>query len=151
MTPLHFINAADYQEQFSEYPQFHDSYFVYTSSSVSVVPFVCRLRLTHYLLPLHFSDLHIQPRASPDKRRYLSQAQNETEYQNIIVRRWPIIARMASTQEENTVPETKVLAVASHVCLSYSSNVPMIPHDQNILTNVLIHVNRCPMGQSCSI
>lgn len=36
---------------------------------------------------------------------------------------------MASTQEENTVPETKVLAVASHVCLSSSLDIPMILHD----------------------
>jgi hypothetical protein len=37
---------------------------------------------------------------------------------------------MALTQEENTVPETKVLAVASHVCLPYSLDMPTIPRNQ---------------------
>lgn len=58
---------------------------------------------------------------------------------------------MASAQEENPVPETKVLAVASHVSLSYSLDISMIPHGQIILAEVLIYASRCPTGQSCRI
>lgn len=58
---------------------------------------------------------------------------------------------MASTQEENPIPETKVLAVASHVCLPYSLAIPTIPHGQIILTKVLMYANRYPTGQSCRV
>jgi hypothetical protein len=52
---------------------------------------------------------------------------------------------MSSSEERDEVPETKVLAVASHVCARlFQLNVPMSPTHP---FRLLISVNRCATGQ----
>ena len=90
-TPLRFINAADNHRTIFRISSIPWLILVFSSNSVSVVSFSLSFS-TYLLIRCHYipSDLHIQPRGSPDKRLSLSHAQDSTEYRNIIVRRQSI-------------------------------------------------------------